>query len=193
MARTADPTMRTAIMQAARACFAEKGYSATRMSDIANRAGIAVGSIYRYFKTKEAVCGAFADVANERILKESMPLLDEGRFFEAIDRSTRMTLQIMREELDTYKLAYLMIGFGPYTDFKPSDVSLAMLEQFSQTIRVRITSGECRPCDPLATLQLVANLIERTFVGYLLLGAGDIGEIEDAMISFIQHALAIPP
>lgn len=185
--------MRSAIMQAARACFAEKGYNATRMNDIAVRAGVAVGTIYRYFKTKEAVCGAFADVSNERILQESLPLLDEGRFFVALDRSTRMTLQIMREELDTYKLAYLMIGFGPYTDFKPSDVSVAMLERFSQSIRARIATGECRPCDPFVTLQLVANLIERTFVSYLLLGAGDIGEIEDAMISFIQHALAVPP
>ena len=84
MARTADPALRNTILQAARAVFAEKGYADARMNDIAKRAGIAVGTIYLYFKNKEAMCNAFADIVNKRILEESLPLLHKGDLATAI-------------------------------------------------------------------------------------------------------------
>ena len=43
------------ILEAALAVFAEKGYAATRMDDIAQRAGVTKGTIYLYFESKEAV------------------------------------------------------------------------------------------------------------------------------------------
>jgi AcrR family transcriptional regulator len=41
------------ITAAALEAFAEKGYSATRVTDVANRAGVSKGLLYLYFKTKE--------------------------------------------------------------------------------------------------------------------------------------------
>jgi AcrR family transcriptional regulator len=38
---------------AALACFAEKGFNATLLDDVAARAGIAKGTLYRYFESKE--------------------------------------------------------------------------------------------------------------------------------------------
>jgi AcrR family transcriptional regulator len=43
------------ILEAALAVFAEKGFAAARMDDIASRAGVSKGTIYLYFKSKEAV------------------------------------------------------------------------------------------------------------------------------------------
>jgi AcrR family transcriptional regulator len=43
------------ILDAALAVFAEKGYAATRMDDIAHRAGVTKGTIYLYFESKDAV------------------------------------------------------------------------------------------------------------------------------------------
>ena len=43
------------ILDAALAIFAEKGFAATRMEDIAARAGVTKGTIYLYFESKEAV------------------------------------------------------------------------------------------------------------------------------------------
>jgi AcrR family transcriptional regulator len=48
------------ILDAALACFSEKGFAATRMDDIAARAGISKGTIYLYFDSKEAVFKALA-------------------------------------------------------------------------------------------------------------------------------------
>ena len=48
------------ILEAALAIFAEKGFAAARMDDIARRAGISKGTIYLYFDSKEAVFKALA-------------------------------------------------------------------------------------------------------------------------------------
>ena len=41
------------ITEAALAAFAEKGYAATLVDDVAKRAGVSKGLLYLYFKTKE--------------------------------------------------------------------------------------------------------------------------------------------
>ena len=48
-------TKRGRIIEAAIAVFAKKGFHATRVSDIASSAGVADGTIYLYFKSKEDV------------------------------------------------------------------------------------------------------------------------------------------
>src|SRR5688500_7294145 len=46
---------RRAILDAAVRVFARQGYHATRVSDIADEAGVAYGLVYHYFRSKEAV------------------------------------------------------------------------------------------------------------------------------------------
>jgi AcrR family transcriptional regulator len=41
------------ILEAALDCFAERGYAATRLEDVAARAGVTKGTAYLYFKSKE--------------------------------------------------------------------------------------------------------------------------------------------
>lgn len=55
--RRADKTVarRQAILEAALTEFAAKGFAATRMEDVAQRAGVAKGTIYLHFEHKEAL------------------------------------------------------------------------------------------------------------------------------------------
>jgi AcrR family transcriptional regulator len=46
------------ILQAALELFAEKGFHGTAVPEIAERAGVAAGTIYRYFASKEAMVNA---------------------------------------------------------------------------------------------------------------------------------------
>src|SRR4051812_44823705 len=48
------------ILDAALASFAQKGFAATRLDDIAARAGITKGTIYLYFDSKQALFEALA-------------------------------------------------------------------------------------------------------------------------------------
>ena len=51
---------RQTILKAARRLFAENGYESTRTRDIAQMAGIASGTLFNYFQTKEAIVAALA-------------------------------------------------------------------------------------------------------------------------------------
>src|SRR5277367_4575012 len=47
-----------ALMAAGAAVFAEKGYDAATMTEIAAQAGAAIGSLYQFFPTKELLAAA---------------------------------------------------------------------------------------------------------------------------------------
>src|ERR1700721_4874380 len=55
-----------ALIDAGAELFAEKGYEATTMPEIASRAGAAIGSLYQFFPSKEALAEALFDRFAER-------------------------------------------------------------------------------------------------------------------------------
>jgi AcrR family transcriptional regulator len=55
-----------ALIDAGAELFAEKGYGATTMTEIASRAGAAIGSLYQFFPSKEALAEALFNRFAER-------------------------------------------------------------------------------------------------------------------------------
>jgi AcrR family transcriptional regulator len=62
------------ILEAALAVFAEKGFAAARMDDIARRAGVTKGTIYLYFDGKEALFKALLREAADTKIAEFLAL-----------------------------------------------------------------------------------------------------------------------
>jgi AcrR family transcriptional regulator len=58
LARGADVDKRQAIVEAARDMFTTEGYEATTIAQVAKRAGVAVGTVYLYFKNKNDLLAA---------------------------------------------------------------------------------------------------------------------------------------
>ena len=61
MARALSEEKRHLIMEESKRLFAEKGFAATSVADIARVAGLPVGSIYTYFENKEEVIKAIVE------------------------------------------------------------------------------------------------------------------------------------
>lgn len=76
------------LLEAAAACFGESGYQATRVEEIASRAGVTVGTIYRYFPNKETLFAAVLDESRKRLPSGwAVAERDPGRLLrETIDR-----------------------------------------------------------------------------------------------------------
>jgi len=92
--RSADKYQR--ILDAAVAVFAEKGFFVSRVSDIADRAGVADGTVYLYFKNKDEILASAINTAFDGFMKTARTELDGLRsdlpekiaancFFGAID------------------------------------------------------------------------------------------------------------
>lgn len=69
-ARNAITDKREAILRAAITVFARNGYFNSKVSDIAGEAGIADGTVYLYFKSKEEVLHSVFDRAMEEFISE---------------------------------------------------------------------------------------------------------------------------
>ena len=73
--------------------FAAHGFAAARLDDVARRAGVVKGTIYRYFPDKEAL---FLAAVRSRVT----PVFDEiARFVDAFVGSTRDLLTLMIETI----------------------------------------------------------------------------------------------
>jgi AcrR family transcriptional regulator len=64
--RAASEETRRQILETALALFRERGFEATTMRDVAARAGLSLGSAYYYFKSKEAIVGAYYDYTQQQ-------------------------------------------------------------------------------------------------------------------------------
>lgn len=66
---------RAALVEAARSCFAELGYEATAIADIARSAGVATGTFYVHFTSKEEVVDEMLGAFNDDFAKRLEPVL----------------------------------------------------------------------------------------------------------------------
>jgi AcrR family transcriptional regulator len=74
---------RERILNSAKLCFIEHGLVHTTMRDIAARAEMSLGNIYRYFKNKEALIEDFIKADNQEV-GEAFALLDSAGNFKAM-------------------------------------------------------------------------------------------------------------
>src|SRR5713101_1717111 len=63
--RAGSEETRRQILDTALALFRERGFEATTIRDIAGRAGLSLGAAYYYFRSKEAIVGAYYDYIQE--------------------------------------------------------------------------------------------------------------------------------
>jgi AcrR family transcriptional regulator len=73
---------RQAILDAAREVFGEIGYETATVRDIIRRAGLAAGTFYNYFRSKEEVFAALADDGARRFAPILKGLRGHGHSFE---------------------------------------------------------------------------------------------------------------
>ncbi|KKX30483.1 TetR/AcrR family transcriptional regulator [Rhizobium sp. LC145] len=148
--RKLEPEQRRAeILQAAFACFSERGFAATRMEDVAARAGIAKGTVYLHFPDKEALFTALVSGVASPILGEVEAMLATQ------DVSPRFVVSMFyalfeREVLNTDRrhLLRLVIAEGPMfprvTEFYHREIISKGLSILRPVLKRAAENGELR-------------------------------------------------
>ena len=114
MARIADPHRRETILDAARQVFLRDGFAAAHMSEIAKRAKIAVGTLYLYFDSKDAIARAIAAQAFARAAGVIVPALERPLTRTSIATLIRRTFDAVFED-QTFGLIDI-----PVSDVEPT-------------------------------------------------------------------------
>ncbi|MCA3693177.1 TetR/AcrR family transcriptional regulator, partial [Aquidulcibacter sp.] len=85
--RRANPELkdrrRTEILQAAKDCFTERGFHQTSMQVIAQKMGMSLGLLYRYFASKEAIIEAVAEMEHFELRDAIASLREDGQIVDA--------------------------------------------------------------------------------------------------------------
>jgi len=98
---------REQILAAALEVFAEKGFHATRVSDVAARAGVSQGTIYWYFPSKEELFrAAFVNLMDSITAPFEEVLAQEAPAQEKLKALTEMALGYTVEHMDTFVLLF---------------------------------------------------------------------------------------
>lgn len=147
------------LVAAALDLFVERGFAATRLDEVAARAGVSKGTLYLYFDSKEEL---FKAVVRERIV----PLLDASRrtLQQPGGSSELLIRQFFRDWWQTFgatdlagiaKLVLSEAGnFPEVARFFQAEVIEPNNALFGALIRRGIERGEFRELDPLAAAQL---------------------------------------
>ena len=92
---------RPLILRAATEVFAEQGFAAVTVAEIANRAGIGKGTVYEYFTSKDELLFAVFEWMNEKIFERIAERLDEGgTTLERVQRLLDLGAEITREQVE---------------------------------------------------------------------------------------------
>jgi len=104
MARKIDPTKRSAILKAARVILLRDGYATAKMSDIAVEAGVAPGTLYLYFDSKEALANAIGEDFFTRLSVAFTEALANLESPESVKVLVNWAVRIGTEEKDLFRL-----------------------------------------------------------------------------------------
>lgn len=128
---------RKEFLEAAAAVFAAKGYSRTRITDIASKAGVSKGMIYEYFTSKEDV---FLEVCRSLVPWKSLPEEEGAPSLAGIERLVRDIEEAYGEAKDFF---LIMSDFWSAAMHGPVDQRKIMLSEgrgFYQTPRARLVT-----------------------------------------------------
>lgn len=99
-----ERTMRK-ILDAAREEFGERGYSETSIVGITQRAGVALGTFYTYFDSKEVLFQALVRDMSAQVRDNVGPALTKGKDgLDAERRALEAFLKFAREHRDIYRI-----------------------------------------------------------------------------------------
>jgi AcrR family transcriptional regulator len=166
---------RACILKAARCVFAQQGYAATVVDDIAGQAGIAKGTLYLYFKSKEEIfLAALIEDARrlDEVTRERMQAVDSWE--EKIRQYVGIRLEYLETHQDFLRI-YLaeirsMMVRGIRMQCELHQVIRDSEGQLAQVFAAAAARKEIRPVDPelaaMTVSDLTRGLMERRLLGW---------------------------
>ncbi|HOX30797.1 MAG TPA: TetR/AcrR family transcriptional regulator [Spirochaetales bacterium] len=197
---------RARVLYAAKRAFAERGFAGANVNDIARAAGISVGALYKYFRTKQDIFLAIIERSHEYLEETIGGIIGRERGFrarvrallEAAVESSRSDPDMVRIYIDctTEELGPLALGLSRSIE------SVAATRYRAMVAEAKL-AGEVAPgCDEAAAAFCLDDLFLMVQFSFgseyykqrlrLFLGEGadeDPASVVEAVSAFIYRAL----
>lgn len=185
------------LMEAAVELFHSRGYQQARVSDIVARAGVAQGTFYLYFRSKEDVFRQMTTLFMERfslIFREATDLFGGTTEEEAHGRIRtfveRLLVIYMENRLAAEVLFREGIGHGGLFKEIYEDVFVHFLRLIQGQIETSVQKGILGFNDSETAAIFLIGLFERSVFYFMLLERPiDVDSLAEKMTDFILHGL----
>ena len=161
---------RQAILDAAYRLFVEQGYAATSVRQIAERAGVALGSIYNHFPSKGEIFQAI--VVERHPFLQIMPLLNSVKG-NSVEEFVRNAAHTLIDQLG-YHPDFLNLMLTEIVEFKGVHVPMLFERMFPMVLpiaqRLSALPGNIRQIPPPILARAFLGMFFSYYITEILLG-----------------------
>ncbi len=155
---------KTQILQAAQRVFARRPFLEATMQEIAQEAGLSIGGVYWYYKSKDEIIAALLQQNAANIAAILGQLAQAAgtareRFILFFDQILAATEEIAGLYLTGVKL-YAMTSRDPQMQRAMAEIGALYMQGLSALIQQGIDSGEFRPVDANEAAEALLGLYE---------------------------------
>jgi AcrR family transcriptional regulator len=183
---------RERILRAAMQVFGRRGFADTTVLDIAERAGLASGTVYQYFEDKRDIFRRLLQDLTDRLHRETrMPAGEDGRLI--VRDAMLRYLEVYRENASIFKAWWELLE--PATEF--TDAWVALHDKSCREIRQVIREGQRAgnidaEVDPEITAELIVAAFERPVYSRMVLG-WEHEYSDEQLVRLMSHLLGSEP
>ncbi len=161
--RPAQPDRRESILDAALDCFVERGFHGTAIPQIAAKAGIAAGTIYHYFDSKEALVNALYRTWKSAVAQRVFTAFPQGA-------PVREQFEVMWNEMVAFATsaptAFAFIELHNHSSYLDAE-SLAIDRTLKDFARQMIQQAQAEGVVKSLDASLLMELVFGAFVGMM--------------------------
>lgn len=190
---------RMQILNAAKEVFAERGYHNASINEIIRRAGIARGTFYLYFESKQRV---FESILDEALLqlRSRIRRIEIGEDAEPPQAQLRGSLvRVMEFVLGDTGFSRLLLQHSSMTSdaeavARVNDFFAHVIDLITASLEYGIEMGLVRPCDPRLVASALLGAV-RGIIGHVIdaQDAPEIDPIVDELIAFALRGVFVAP
>jgi len=154
---------RDAIMHAALELFVARGFWGTAVPEIADKAGVGAGTIYRYFESKEALVNALYRQEKQRFAERVLHEFPTNATARELFRTMWMRMAKFAVENPSPFIFLELHHHASYLDDESRALEARLLELFTNVVTSAQTRGELKAGPP----HLLMALVMGAFVGVI--------------------------
>ncbi len=196
---------RRRVLESAKAAFAREGFAGTNVNRVAAAAGISVGALYKYFRTKDDLF--LAIIEESHVLLETMlnDIFDaEPSFFGRVAAILRAAVRTSRDDPELIRIyvACTTEELSPLAERLSVSIETVSATRYRRMVAEAAASGEiAADADPATTAFLLDDIFLLIQFSYastyyrdrLRLFVGEAADDDEAIVSaamrFIRRAL----
>ncbi len=150
---------RDKILQAAQKLFARHGYDGTTTKELAEKAGIAEGTLFRHFTNKKAILVEVATQGWVELLTDLLTELSEMASYEAISHVMYKRMLRLGDNYDMMRVCFMEVQFHPdLRDRIQSEVVEKMTDVAEAFFQTAMERGVYRRMNPRVIAQVFLGM-----------------------------------